>query len=487
MRAQQLDERRVLEARVPDLQHVPQGAVGVGGRPGAVVQPLVVLGGQLRRRGRACAAGGRRTRRAGRGGTRGSAAAATGPGPASGPSASTPLAKKFATGTRTSASFFRCVTNRGPLTENTKSSGVSAAQATVALRPLQRVERAVDLDRREPPGGVLELAALRQAGGVEHRAPRRVAPAGDPGADGHRASVSVVPARAGRGRTWWRRDSAQPRPRRGSPVSGAAHSGGRDHRAGRRADGLTSVYRPRDRVDVRLTLGPLRRGGGDPAWWFAPDGPSGRRPRRRTVPRRATWSSAATGSTSPRGVRERSVRWPTSPTCSGPRRPARVRRVAAPGGPRRVPQSDGACGSRGRATCSSRWCPPSSSSGCVGLDAKAAWRRLVLQHGTPAPGPAPRTLRVPPTAARWREVPVWDWRRAGVEEARAGTVRRAAEVARPAPGGRGPPARGGAATAAHRARASARGPSRRSRRARWATPTPCPWATTTWRTWWAGR
>ena len=66
----------------------------------------------------------------------------------------------------------------------------------------------------------------------------------------------------------------------------------------------------------------------------------------------------------------------------------------------------------------------------VGLDAKASWRRLVLQHGTPAPGPAPPSLRVPPTAEVWRTVPVWDWRRAGVEEARAGTVLRAVAVGR---------------------------------------------------------
>ena len=65
----------------------------------------------------------------------------------------------------------------------------------------------------------------------------------------------------------------------------------------------------------------------------------------------------------------------------------------------------------------------------VGLDAQAAWRRLVRQHGTPAPGPGPTTLRVPPDAAAWRTIPVWDWRRAGVDQQRAGTVQRAAAVA----------------------------------------------------------
>ena len=48
-------------------------------------------------------------------------------GPSFGPSASTPEAKKLASGASTPASFFMWVTNRGPLTENRKSSGVSAA------------------------------------------------------------------------------------------------------------------------------------------------------------------------------------------------------------------------------------------------------------------------------------------------------------------------------------------------------------------------
>jgi hypothetical protein len=49
-------------------------------------------------------------------------------GPSFGPSASSPVAKKFATGVRGSFSFFMCVMNRGALTLKTKSSGVCAAQ-----------------------------------------------------------------------------------------------------------------------------------------------------------------------------------------------------------------------------------------------------------------------------------------------------------------------------------------------------------------------
>src|SRR5262245_20680618 len=58
--------------------------------------------------------------------------------------------------------------------------------AEIARRPLERVERAVDLDRAEPPAGELELTPLRQALRIEDAAPRGVAPAGD--ADPHAAA-----------------------------------------------------------------------------------------------------------------------------------------------------------------------------------------------------------------------------------------------------------------------------------------------------------
>ncbi|PLC12234.1 hypothetical protein AUQ48_08310 [Kocuria flava] len=62
-------------------------------------------------------------------------------------------------------------------------------------------------------------------------------------------------------------------------------------------------------------------------------------------------------------------------------------------------------------------------------EAVAAHRLLVRRHGPPAPGPAPEGMHVPPTAEAWRAVPVWEWHRAGVDGARAATVRRVAERA----------------------------------------------------------
>lgn len=65
----------------------------------------------------------------------------------------------------------------------------------------------------------------------------------------------------------------------------------------------------------------------------------------------------------------------------------------------------------------------------VGLDAHASWRRLVVRHGTPAPGPAPHGLHVAPPPRVWGALPVWEWRGAGVDAQRSDTVRRAAQVA----------------------------------------------------------
>lgn len=58
-----------------------------------------------------------------------------------------------------------------------------------------------------------------------------------------------------------------------------------------------------------------------------------------------------------------------------------------------------------------------------------AWRWLLRRHGTPAPGPAPEGMRVPPDAVTWARVPVWDMHRAGVDPRRGRTVRAAAQLA----------------------------------------------------------
>jgi 3-methyladenine DNA glycosylase/8-oxoguanine DNA glycosylase len=58
----------------------------------------------------------------------------------------------------------------------------------------------------------------------------------------------------------------------------------------------------------------------------------------------------------------------------------------------------------------------------AGKDAFAAWRRLVTKFGSPAPGPAPARMRVPPTAEVWRRIPSWEFHLANVDPGRARTV-----------------------------------------------------------------
>jgi 3-methyladenine DNA glycosylase/8-oxoguanine DNA glycosylase len=62
-------------------------------------------------------------------------------------------------------------------------------------------------------------------------------------------------------------------------------------------------------------------------------------------------------------------------------------------------------------------------------EAWRAWRQLVMAHGTPAPGPAPEGLVVPPDAAGWAKIPSWEWHRAGVGPQRSATVMRVCAVA----------------------------------------------------------
>jgi 3-methyladenine DNA glycosylase/8-oxoguanine DNA glycosylase len=58
----------------------------------------------------------------------------------------------------------------------------------------------------------------------------------------------------------------------------------------------------------------------------------------------------------------------------------------------------------------------------AGKDAFRAWRLLVTKFGSPAPGPAPARMRVPPPADVWRRVPSWEFHLANVDPGRARTV-----------------------------------------------------------------
>lgn len=62
-------------------------------------------------------------------------------------------------------------------------------------------------------------------------------------------------------------------------------------------------------------------------------------------------------------------------------------------------------------------------------EARRAWAALVRAHGEPAPGPAPSSMRVFPSARAWRLIPSWDWHTAGVDPQRSRTAIAAASVA----------------------------------------------------------
>lgn len=57
-----------------------------------------------------------------------------------------------------------------------------------------------------------------------------------------------------------------------------------------------------------------------------------------------------------------------------------------------------------------------------GADSFRSWRLLVTRFGTPAPGPAPAGMRVPPAAQVWRAIPSWEFHRANVDPGRARTL-----------------------------------------------------------------
>jgi 3-methyladenine DNA glycosylase/8-oxoguanine DNA glycosylase len=66
----------------------------------------------------------------------------------------------------------------------------------------------------------------------------------------------------------------------------------------------------------------------------------------------------------------------------------------------------------------------------TGVEARRAWHGLVTEHGSPAPGPTPRPMHVPPDAGVVLRVPSWDWRRYGVDRQRLRAVRELARSGR---------------------------------------------------------
>lgn len=196
---------------------------------------------------------------------------------------------------------------------------------------------------------------------------------------------------------------------------------------------MKRVWRPDWPIDVDLVLGPLSRGARDPV-------------ARRTA--RRTW-------------------WLTGRTASGPatvqvdgRLDGAVGRVEAeawgPGAEElldRIPVllGDGddptgfdpppatvvaqqwrLHGSRWRVPCTGLpWeavLPAVLEQKVTGQEARRSWYRLCAEYGQPAPGPAPAGMRLVPDRDSVAGIPSWWWRGAGVDHARASTLRQLARI-----------------------------------------------------------
>ena len=186
-------------------------------------------------------------------------------------------------------------------------------------------------------------------------------------------------------------------------------------------------------VDLAATLGPLRRGTGDPAhrfdptgrfWWAArtPDGPG-------TIAIAAAGPSVTAEAWGP-GAEWLLERLPallgssddwSGLDVSGVPVLQRVRR-SRPG--LRLP-------------CTGRvldaLVPAILEQKVTGEETRRSWRLLLRTYGEPAPGPSGGSaagLRVPLGPAELLAVPTWDWHRFGVEGKRQAAIRAAATVAR---------------------------------------------------------
>jgi hypothetical protein len=181
-------------------------------------------------------------------------------------------------------------------------------------------------------------------------------------------------------------------------------------------------------VDLGGTLGPLRRGAGDPAhqtdpsgafWWACrtPDGDG-------TVMLRAVrdevtaqaWGAGADWllDSVPRLLGEGDD-WSALDLSGQPRLQDVLRR--RPG--LRLPCTGLVLDSLVPAVLEQR---------VTGGEARRAWRQLLHRFGTAAPGPR-EGLRVPPSAEVLLQIPSWDWHLLGVDGQRQRAVRAAATVA----------------------------------------------------------
>ena len=193
-------------------------------------------------------------------------------------------------------------------------------------------------------------------------------------------------------------------------------------------EGVTRVWRPSWPVDVRLTLGPLRRGVGDPAHRIA----EGRFWRTALTP-----AGPATLALHLDAGEVMAQAWGPGAEWTLDGVPAllgadddwdgldvrgypglHATRRAHPG--LRLPRTRLVMDALMPAVIEQR---------VTGLQAHRAWRSLLFEHGTPAPGPAPIGMRVPPSPATVLRVTAWQWSKWDVDLPRSRALRAASTVA----------------------------------------------------------
>ncbi|WP_433275726.1 DNA-3-methyladenine glycosylase family protein [Pseudonocardia xinjiangensis] len=192
----------------------------------------------------------------------------------------------------------------------------------------------------------------------------------------------------------------------------------------------TREWRPEYRLDLAGVLAPLRRGRGDPTWRSAgegsaiwrvsttPDGPATTRLRRRsdgTVVCDA-WGPGAQWSLDGLPMLLGAGDRPEEFVAHHP---------LVADASRRMPGLR--FGASGRV-----WdvlVPSVLEQKVTGVEARRSWRELCRRFGDPAPGPAPDGMRVPPSPAQVREIPDWEWHKAGVDSARRRAILACAAVA----------------------------------------------------------